>query len=429
MNTRKFSVICALLILLFGVNMAFADITASNLIRTMWGNKRVHIFDVAFDSSYNYGGEDLKDTSGASLFLSSVATAIIYGADGYTFKYDATNETVKAFSNAPPIVWEEKHNISPSGAATLDYPAAYIVSVVNSGGTAYPLIYSGATTMAANKSTLPNGIQDDVRTAVSAYAGDMASGGSTFLITYATQAWQDLYSLLVQNELLTGTGITRYTVSGNTIFAWMMGKFDGDTSNLQVIEYSDTAASDEIGVDFGDNVALGNSGITQAASKVASSSKQVYATYLKSPPNYSWLADRYVRDEDAASGTSKHELDQPLLLWLQGQYVTFTGDPPHVIVLEDQTTKFFDNKNPTLAGSGASEVNTTWGYRGPVADGAAIEDAQTWYNIDEADGTAMTHATYLFGHPWEIPNLKQLEVPNGADLSNLTGVKVMLIGR
>lgn len=421
MVKKSIQFLIVMFLCLFFITPAMAVLTISNLEQFNIGNKRGTICDIAFDSSYGYGGESL---TGVSVGMDAIHRVIVEGKDGYTFEYDHTNYKLKAMSDAPAIVWEEEHTSSDNDVAFyLDYPAAYVVAVVNTGGTAYPLTYSGTTNIASNKSTLPNGIEDDVRTGVS-----VASTTGDFVVTYVTQAWQDIYKLLVQNELLTGTGITRYTISGNTIFGWMCGKFDGDTSNLQVIEYSDTAAADEIGVDFGDNVALGNSGITQASCKISTGAKQVYATYLKHPGDDSWIVDRYVRDEDATSGTSVHSLDQPLLLWLQGQYVTLTGDPPHVIVLEDQPKYYFHNKNVTLAGSGASEINTRWGYRGGAADAAALDDSQVWTSLDEANATDVTHATYLYGHPWEIPNLKPLEAKNGSDLSDLSSVKVLIIG-
>ena len=413
-----FIFICILSV--FSLPLALADVTVSDVDTITLGNKRGIMANIAFDSSYAYGGEAL---SGVSFGMSAIDRVFVEAKEGYTFEYDHTNNKLKVYTKAPPIVYEEKHVASTSENITLDYPAAYIVAVVNSGGTAYPLTYAGTTTMGVEQSTLPNGIEDNVRTAVSTYGGS-----GTYHITYATQAWQDLYKLLVQNELLTGTGITRYTASGNTIFAWMCGKYDGDTTDLKVIERSDTAGTQEIGVDFGDYVAAGHSGATQAVCLVSTSSKQVYASYLKHPGDNSFLAQRYIRDEDATSGTSIHSLDRPLLLWLQGQYVTLTGDPPHRIVLENQPAYWFNNKNVTANTSGISEINTNWGYRGGAADAAAQNDLQVWASEDEANGTDLTHATYLFGHPWEIPNLKPLEVVNGANLSDLTGVKVLVIG-
>ena len=436
MNTRKFSIVCALLILLFGVNMAFADITASNLIRTMWGNKRVHIFDVAFDSSYNYGGEDLKDTSGASLFLSSVDTAIIYGADGYTFKYDAANETVKAYTNAPPIIYEEQH-IATGGtsgitAFQLDYPAAFIVSLVDTGGTNYPIVYSGITNHSPDVATLSAPIQDGVRTGVSVVNG-------TYVVTYATQAWSDLYGLLVQNELMTGTGVTRHTISGNSIFAFAWAKQDGALSGVTPIDYADVAATGEMGVDIF-NSGTSTSGVTQATVLVATSAVQYYITYLKQPARNSWLEDRLIYDEDATSGTSTVMLDRALLLWLTSGYAVNYDSASLQIVLQDQPVFFIGNSQGGYTDvSGVSEIRPHWGFRGggtaetsgitafPTTLAQEYTAEQVW-SLHETSVT-IEHAAYLYGHPWEVPNLKQLEVPNGTDLSKLTGVKVLLIGR
>ena len=434
MNKLKVIFISLFAVLFLMTGTAQAALSWEAITGTVWGNKRVAMATVTFDSSYASGGESvsLRD---AGIRLGDVEHALIQSTNrNYSFEYDYENDKIKVFAPAPAIVWEEKHTTGTGVTGfTLDYPAAYVVAVVNSGGTAYPLIYSGSTTLGTATSCLSAPIQDGVRTGIS-----VAATSGDFVVTYATQAWQDLYALLVQNELLTGTGVTRHTISGNTIFGYMCGTFGGSGVPLNVIEWTDTAGALEIGVDFGD-YANGHSGATQAVCLIPTGTKATYITYLKHPGdtgNDNWLMDRYVRDENAASGTSIHALDQPLLLWLQGQYVTMTGDPPHLIVLEDQPVFFNRVYGSYLGGSlgtdnsGCSEVLIRWNYRAkvPVVDVPSLSDHQVWLSVDEANGTDLTHATYLYGHPWEIPNLVPLEVTNGTDLSNITAT-VLMIGR
>uniref|UniRef100_A0A6H1ZMH9 Uncharacterized protein n=1 Tax=viral metagenome TaxID=1070528 RepID=A0A6H1ZMH9_9ZZZZ len=417
---KSFMILIFIFILsILSAPLVLAELTVSSVNTITLGNKRGIMANIAFDSSYAYGGEAL---SGVSFGMSAIDRVIVEAKEGYTFEYDHTNNKLKVYTKAPPIVYEEKHSADTAGQFTLDYPAAFIVSVVRSGGTAYPVIYSGTTTLGMNTSCLPNGIDDGTRTGVSAYTPSVI-----YNVTYATQAWQDLYKLYVENELLTGAGITRYTISGNSIFACQSVKYGGAVSGVTPIDYADTTAAGEIKIDFGDYVALGNSGATQAVCLIATGTQAVYMTYLKSPPANSWLESHYVRDEDATSGTSIMSLDKPLLLWLNSGYGVSNGDPSWQIVLQDQPSFFNYVKTSASPNSGVSEMYTAWGFRGPAAAGAAPSAAQVW-GVYDSTNMSMTHATYLFGHPWEIPNLKPLEVVNGANLSDLTGVKVLVIG-
>jgi len=408
-----------LLFILFLTMSANAALTITNEETEIWGGHIVKFFDVAFDSSYAYDGEALTK---ASRGFSKLDKVIVFGKGNYQFEYDMTNEKVKVFGPAPPIIYEEEHTADAAGQFTLDYPAAFIVSLVRSGGTPYAIIYSGATTVGSEQACLSAAISDNVRTGISAYVPSVA-----YKVTYVTQAWGDIYELLVQNEAMTGTGVTRHTISGNTIFGVMCVKQDGAVSGVTPIDLADTAATGEMGIDFGENAA---SGATQAYCLIATSSNQYYITYLKDPPEGSWLQDRWVGNEDATSGTSIMSLDRPLLLWLIGGYGMSNGDASFQIVEEDQQGfyKTGGSADQTHATSGTSEMYTSWGYRGPAATGAAPTAGQVWA-VFESGSMSLTHASYLFGHPWEIPNLQLLEIQNGRDLSGLNGVRVIMIGR
>lgn len=417
--------------LLFLASPVMAAMTISDVEFVSMGNKRAALGTLAFDSSYAFGGEAL---SGVSLGMDAIDRVFIESKNGYTFEYDHSNKKIKVLSQTPPIIYEEKQTAGLDGKFTLNYPAAFIVSVVRSGGTAYPIIYAGTTTIGTRTSCLPDGFQDGVRTAVSVYnVATVNSGSSIFYVTYATQAWKDLYDLVVQNELMTGAGVTRHTISGNSIWALQCVKQDGALSGVTPIDWADTAGTGEMQIDYQDCYNAGNTGVTQAVCIVPTGSQTYYISYLKQPPSNSWLANRYVRDEDATAGTSIMQLDKPLLLWLTSGYGFSSGDASLQIVSQDQPAFYMwgydtvhgdalNNKN-----SGVSEMFTTWGYRGPASNAAAPTAAQVWSVLDSGN-FSMTHATYLFGHPWEIPNVVPLEVQNGVDLSDLTGVKVMIIG-
>ncbi len=435
---RKFIISSILAVFMIGavfVGPVSADLTLTNKTYISLGNKHSIMWDVAFDSSYRSGGEILDFTKYG---FRKVDKIWIQDKDGYSFeaKYTSGTSVLKVFTEAPPMMWEEKHELQDTTGNTgfiLDYPAAFIVNLVSSGGTNYPIIYSSVTSMSPGFATLSAPIQGGVRTGISIYPITWLLGGNTnFYVTYVTQAWQDVYELLVQNELMTGTGVTRHTISGNTIFGWGWAKQDGALTGVTPIDLADTAATGEMGIDYGNNAL---SGATQAYNLVPTGTQQYYATYLKEPEGASWIHDRWINDEDAATGgTSLMQLDRSLLLWLTSGYGFSTGDSSLRIVLEDQQTFFCADDGflaancGTQANSGTSEMFTTWGYRGEASDAAAPDDDQIWSVYDDAS-MSMTHAVYLYGHPWEIPNLVPLEVPNGRDLSNLTGVRIWIIGR
>lgn len=69
-----------------------ASVTVSK--RTIFGNKKVCVGTVAFDSSYPTGGEAV---SYANLGLANVDFVQVSSAAGYVFEYDHTNKKVKAY--------------------------------------------------------------------------------------------------------------------------------------------------------------------------------------------------------------------------------------------------------------------------------------------------------------------------------------------
>ena len=71
-----------------------AGLTVAIQKRSVFGNKRVRVVDVDFDSSYPTGGESL---TAADLGLSVVDIVIPSPKSGYVFEYDYTNSKLKAY--------------------------------------------------------------------------------------------------------------------------------------------------------------------------------------------------------------------------------------------------------------------------------------------------------------------------------------------
>lgn len=360
------------------------------------GNFRDEIFDLAFDSSYPEGGESFAP---GKTSLSTFYKVQIEPKDGYTFEFDYSNNKIKVFQPAPAIVYEEKHTAS-SNVITLDYAAAWIVNVCQAGQNMQWGKSQAAASLAANSFCVVGTIADGERTQI------YTDGASDVVyVTYVTQAWKELYALLVQEEavaLATGANDLANTLMG-------FGFVESETTGiLTPVDIADTTATGEVGAKFG--YATGALDINAGQNGEAA-----VVTYLKQPTS-GWIKDRLISDEDAAKTGADPYLntfDRQLLLWLISGYVTFNGQTTCQIIEEDATPA-------------TGEVNLNWGYRGAASTGAAPAAGFAFGGKDNISATA---GTYLFGHPWEIPGLKPLEVKNGTDLSGLTGVKVHVLGR
>ena len=91
---------------------------------TVVGNKRLHTFKLAFDSSYPTGGESL---TAANLGLSTVDFILIEPASGYLFEYDHTNSKVIA---RYPLA---SHTHTENTAATYTQNATTAASTASAG--------------------------------------------------------------------------------------------------------------------------------------------------------------------------------------------------------------------------------------------------------------------------------------------------------
>ena len=371
-------------------------LTVGSATRSKWANKIVQMRDIAFDSSYAYGGESLDYTSYG---FSAVDRVMIEPKNGYNFEYDYTNKKVKAFTNAPAMVYEEKHT-AVANLITLDYPAAWIVNVCQTGQHMGWGKSRAAAALAANTFCVVGTIADGVRT-------QLYTDGATdtVYVTYATQAWAELYHQLVQEEAVTlATGANTLA---NKVMA--IGFVESSTAKIMLpVDIADTTASGEVGVKMG--YATGALDINSAQN-----TQTAVVTYLSEPAS-GWLTDRFIEDEDpTASGADPdvQTFNLPLLMWCFGGYAAANG----------AATQRFIDQATTCA---TTEINTNWGYTGAAGTGAA---PAAGFTLACKDTVTVTAGAYLFGYPWEIPGLIQLECKNASNLASLTGVKVTIIGR
>lgn len=374
-------------------------LTISNLTYDVWGRKRAAIFDMAFDSSYAFGGEALTpDTVG----LSDVEQVIVSGKAGYGFEYDVTNQKIKAFTNAPAIVYEEKHT-AVANLITLDYPAAWIMNVCQAGQNMAWGKSQAFGSLAANTFCVVGTIEDGVRTQI--YTDGATD---TVYVTYCTQAWAELYAQLVQEEAVTlATGANNLA---NKMMAF--GFCEAVTSGILLPEdIADATASGSVGIKMGYATGALDAHLDE-------NGLAAVVTYLAEPAS-GFIADRFIEDEDPAKAGADpytQAFDFPLLVWCISGALTVTGGATQVII-----------DTATTAAAGEASIN--WGRgSGDLLATAGVAPTEGFV-FGLKSNLTVTAGAYIKGYPWEIPGVVPLEAKDGTNLSGLTSVKVMMIGR
>ena len=399
MKRYIFTILIAAFVFLGFVGQSSADLTVTNEVMSVWGTKRVVMFDIALDTSYPAGGETL--TKG-SRRMAAVDQVIIPPKNGYTFEYDETNEKVKVFASAPAIVYEEQQTIA-TAAVTLNYPAAYIIAVAQAN--ANIAITDTGATLAANQCKPTAALAVGTRTGLTFHAG--LSG--VVYVTYVTQAWKEVWDNLVQSEVVTVTSNVGEMANRSVgIQSIRVSSSSGTTLNaMLMLDKDDTVATSEVEVDWSP---AGDSGTTTELTFYAAEATAATVTYIKKPTS-GFLYDNLVEEETATltavgEGNLQH-LQYPVLMW------SYAGQIP----INGQTTQAIINERGT---AGTAEAYMFWTEGSGVTQfGAAITN----------QATAVSTATYIKGRPQDIPFLIPLEVRNAQNLSALTGVQVIMIGR
>lgn len=361
------------------------------------GKRRMIIADIAFDNSYPAGGESLPLRT---LGLGSVDAMFINPKSGYLMEYDISNKKVKVFAKAPPIVYEEKHT-AVAFTITLDYPAAWIINVTQAGQNMKWGKSQAAASLTGNSFCIVGSMEDGVRTQI------FTDGSTdTVFVSYVTQAWAELYSRLVQEEAVT-------LASGNNDLANKMMAFgfcEASSGILIPVDVDDTTAAGEVGLKMGFATNALNIEATQDG-------EASVVTYLSEPAS-GFLTDRFVEKEDGAKAETTptvNTFDFPLLLWCISGACTVQGE---------NTLRIIE----TNATAGANEAGINWG-KGPADLLAATGVAPTeGFAFGGNDDFQITSGAYLKGYVTELQTVA-LEVKNGSNLTDLSGVEIIVIGR
>lgn len=391
------AMVAALILALAWGTSAQATLTASNKQWVNMGNKKALIMDLAFDSSYASGGEGLNATLHG---LGHVDQVIIEPSNGYSFIYDASTDKIKAMANAPAVVYEEAVNATQSGStysATLKYPAAFIMNAANLTDSLLPIVTSGTTVPSGHYNV------DFVANVPTTLYFNSAQNNTTVYVTYITQAWSEVYDNLVENESVTVNGN-----AGSLAFnasAVMACKIDNTTGGVQFnstlfLDKDDSAATGEACW----NWRPGN-GNTNATFSGADAIATASVTYIKRPTRGFLKENMVIEETSTRLADANNTIDYYPLIWSYANQVPINGYT---------TQKFL----ASMGTNGSNESIPFWRGFGFVGDA---------FRFTDGTGAAATSCTYIKGLPSEVRTIP-LEVPNGFDLSGLTGVKVMVIG-
>jgi len=374
----------------------------TNLVRSKMMNKMVNFFDIAFDSSYAFGGEAL--TPSTMGLPTGVNELYINPQNGYSFQYDVTNEKLKVFAPAPPIVIEEEQTIA-SNAITLNYPAAAILSMASA--TATQLLIEPSDTVAANEVQLAAAMSAGARPTFTFHA----STSGVIETTYITQAWHEVWVNRLASQAVTAATHVCDTSETLCFVESMLVSGTTGSSRPMFLRGGDAAATTECEVDFSDSGAgtAGDTTFTFAAGDVVTG---IVYSGIKLPAS-GFLKERFIEDEDLTMSSGTGASAFPILF--QG----ICGQIPDYTAAAERDAHSLMMASGDAVGT-AKECSIDWHLLTTVA-GHRIRTEDT-----TSDALSLT---YVKGLMSEIPGVVPLEVKNTQDLSGLTNVKVMAVSR
>jgi hypothetical protein len=367
------------------------------------GNRRMTISQVDFDSSYPAGGEELDYTEYGFKDVDSIN---IRPHAGYTFEYDYSNKKIKAFCPAPPIVYEEKHTIA-SNAITLDYPAAAILQIASASQS--QMLIEPSDTPAANECKLSSAMEWGVRPSITFHAS--TSGAIT--VTYITQAWKEVWDNRVASaDFETATHVA--DLEDTICFIESCCAYDTSAAVVnslnQFVRGGDAADAGECEVDFSDSGA-GTAGDTTLTFNASDAVTDIKLTYIKLPTS-GFLKNRFLEDQDTTMSSGAGSSGYPIL------FQAFCNQIPDYTAAGERDPHYLMMAEGDALGT-AQEWAIDWHK--------LITDSGTPINLNDSTSDAVS-LSYVYGIPSEIPGVVPLEVRNGTDLSDLTDIRIEIIG-
>lgn len=413
---KRFRFILVLLLVMGLAVPAMADLTIDQKKFNSIGNRKMMTAQVDFDSAYAFGGESFDYTK---LGFTGVDSVKISSAGGMNYEYDYTNKTIKAYSNAPPVVFEELVTVS-TNVGTLQYPAAYImyVGVANA---SYKVIPGGITPVTGSVS-VSNPVWG-TRPTLTFLAGDSVT---SCYVTYVTQAWKEVFDNYVLATITAGARVAGHAslaFTAGTPDVVTLGEFavavqnvtwsdNGTIKPMKALYKGETAATTEATIDFTNTSPAATTLSFLQTDTMDAAADSIYIQYIKDPGS-GFLHDRFVEEDDLTPSSDVATVSSGLAIGSNMLLFGTCGD------LAGPTTKF------------ANLIRSA----GSVGTAATLAQPTTVYNTANTLTLGSNHAdsdhvklSYITGQPHEIPNMVQLEVPNGKNMSGITNVRVEVIG-
>lgn len=391
-------------------------LTISNIINNTAGVKRVKVCDIAFDSSYAWGGESLTP---GNVGLSVIEKAFFDTVSGYRFEYDYTNQKIKAYCAAPPVVFEETVTVT-SNVGTLQYPAAYImyIGVGNAGYRAIP----GSLTPVTGSCAVS--ITDGARTTLTFLAGDSVTSCN---VTYVTQAWKEVYDNRVEAVMTAGalvSGHADLTFAAGTPDTVDVGELaialesvtwddNGTVKPMKALYLGEDPATTEVAVDFSNGTSSELRLSFREEDTVDASTDTVYINYIRKP-SAGFLSDRLVEEDDLTPSSDVVTLSSGFAVGSNALLFGTCGGLPGA------TTQW----NTLIRSAGSVGATATL-----VKPTTVYNTANTFTFGSDHNDAHHVKVSYIVGTLGEIPGVVPLEVRNGTDISDLSTVKAMFIGR
>jgi len=383
--------------------------------KNLMGNRRAHRKEIAFDTSYAFGGESLTP---ANFGLGTIENMFIEDKDGFKFDYDVTNQKLRVLAYAPPIVFEENVTVT-SNVGTLKYPVAAVM-YVSSGNSAYKVIPSGLTPVSG--SCALSAPTWGSRSTLTFLAGDSVTSCK---VTYVTQAWKEVWDNRVTALLTAGTRVSGHaslSFTAGTPDVISLGEYacfiecimwndNGTYKPMKALYKGQTAATTEATIDYSNTSPTTTTLSVLQTDTLDASTDSVYINYIRKP-TAGFLFERFVEEDDLTPSSDVVTLSSGIVgqsnALLFGAGGTFAG----------ATTKYAD----ILASSATVGTLTT-----NVQPTTVFNGANTFtFGSSHADSDHVK-LSYICGDIGEIA-VVPIEVANGVDLSDLSAVKAMAIG-
>jgi len=372
--------------------------------------------------TYPNGGVPLP-TAGKFGFTKEMSELLITDpATGFSFAYDKDAYTLKAFEQAPPIVFEELIDCSADLAYT-KYPAAFIMYVASAD--THHRVVSGKCTPASGQVAVDLFSATPGKRAKLTFFAD--EGVASTYVTYITQAWKDVFDNLIEDEEL---AVANFTAGTPDLF-----NLANQACAIQNVTWKDAAvikactpmakavttlATTEVAVDFTRSTYTTLYVLTTDDWNVTitSGADKVYVTYIKLPAS-GFLTDRFVEEEDLTPSSDVITLDSPavdnaLLFGTMGGFAA------------SATTKgIYLVRSGATVGTTASIIKQTAGMN-LINTGTVV--ANTFTAGSNHSDSDHLYPSYIYGLPDDITPLVPLEVANGKPVVSKT-LRFMAWGR